>query len=141
MVPAAGCPLDGYGNPKPSFIVQMIAYFNAFGEQGYKANMTDASRKRFESGLSSQYGGRVAFFISRGNMYGTGLPAGIWMRVSYAAGSAVKPVFLFVRQGNYRQLIRLEDVVRETFNKYGMRLIDEHLQAAIEGRQTFPDLS
>lgn len=37
---------DGNGNVKGSFIVRLLAYFNAFGEQGYRANMNDRGRKR-----------------------------------------------------------------------------------------------
>ena len=31
---------DGRGNLRGAFLVQLISYFRAFGEQGYKANMS-----------------------------------------------------------------------------------------------------
>jgi hypothetical protein len=142
MVPGDGCPLDAYSNPKASFIVQLISYFSAFGEQGYRMNKTDKTRKAYERKLAQQYGGQsVGFFISWGGLSGNRLPAGVWMRVTYSYGSAVKPIFMFVRQGQYKKILSLDDIARDTMNQYGMRLLDEHLQAAIEGRQTFPDLS
>ena len=41
--PAAG---DGYGGIKGSFIVRLLSFLRAFGEQGYRANMTDKGRAK-----------------------------------------------------------------------------------------------
>lgn len=132
IVPAAGCPLDSYGNPKPAFMVQMLSYLNVFGEQGYRANMTEQTKKRLRGKFSKAVGGDVEFFISTGRWPNQNLPAGIWMRVKYAAGSAVKPVFLFVRKGAYLKRIDIEDIARNQFETYGKQILDKYLQDALE---------
>ena len=113
IVPGAGCTLDQYGNIPRSLLVQLISYFNAFTEQGYRANMSDRRRRqlakigRTESGYKTING--VQYFISYGNRgrqgdrYTNGrfdqhLSSGIWAR-SGIHGSQVKPVLMFVRMG------------------------------------------
>ena len=110
-------PLDGYGNPKPGLITQLISYFGAFGEQGFRANMTkkrkDRLAKRGVSAAGYKTINGVVYFISRGRgmWYGRQqhLAAGIWAKRG-THGSDVAPVFLFVRQGNYQQIIDLEGI-------------------------------
>lgn len=121
MVPGAACPLDGNGNPPRSLIVQLISYFKAFGEQGYKSNMTDKRRGtlakagRSESGYKTING--VVYFISRGpgTWYGRPqhLPAGIWAK-SGTHGVKVAPVFLFVKAGHWGKAIDLDSLARAT---------------------------
>ena len=112
---------DGRGNLKGSFLVQIISYFQAFGEQGYRANMTD-KRKR---NLRNQQGiGNIAtkkvykttlgvrYFVSYGRMRDTGtrhLPAGIWA-ASGVHDVTLKPVLMFVRSGSYQPRLSMDDV-------------------------------
>lgn len=128
-------PLDGFGNPKPSLIVQLIAYFNAFGEQGYKANMTDKRRRSLAKVGKSSGGYKtingVQYFISRGRgmWYGRQqhLPAGIWAKRG-VHGVDVAPVFLFVRVGTYDRVIDLDalgtGIVRRWWPRQFGRWID-----------------
>lgn len=125
MAPGGACPLDAYGNPPRGFIVQLISYFNAFGEQGYKANMSDKRRGKLAKAGISAAGFKtisgVQYFISYGRRgrpggdryaHGRGdqhLPAGIWSR-SGIHGSSVKPIFLFVRSGNWSRRIDLDRI-------------------------------
>lgn len=127
MVPGGACPLDAYGNPPRGFIAQLISYFNAFGEQGYKANMSDKRRARLAKiGVSA--GGYktingVQYFVSYGRRGRPGgdryihgrfdqhLPAGIWSR-SGIHGSNIEPIFLFVRAGHWSRRIDLERIAR-----------------------------
>lgn len=126
--PAAG---DGYGGIKGGFIVRLLAYFNAFGEQGYKSNMSDkgraslAKKKLVKSKFSkARYLAikGVEYFVSRGrgsnvvsrqnladgkfaDGHDQNLPLGIWQR-SGVHGADVKPVFLFTRMPRYK--VRLD---------------------------------
>ncbi len=126
VVPGGGAKLNAYGNVSPGLIVQLISYFGAFGEQGYRANATArtkarrADKKRSEAGFLKING--VEYFISRGRGEFTGrntwksgryqhLPAGIWSRRG-THGAIVAPVFLFVRSTTYRQRIDLPAVDR-----------------------------
>lgn len=126
MVPGKACPLDAYGNVSRGFIVQLISYFNAFSEQGYKANMSDKRKGRIEQRGISDGGYKtingVAYFISRGkgNWFGSrswrggrsqNLPPGIWAK-SGTHGSIIKPIFMFVRMGRWTQRIDIERIAR-----------------------------
>ena len=98
MVPAKAAPLDAYGNVPGPFIVQLLSYLQAFGEVGYRANMT-ARRKaqlsrrgrwvdgRFvpqsqaqrlglgRAGAKAQGQGGVEYFVSRGRGTWGAMPA------------------------------------------------------------------
>jgi len=132
MVPASGAPLNAYGNVPGSFIVRLLSYFHAFGEQGYRANMTAKTRARIErqGRLKKAEGGYrtirgKVYFISRGPGLWFGkrqhLPAGIWAKTGIH-GVKVEPVFLFVRDGRYRQRIDL--------NRLGAEVMAEKLYPA-----------
>jgi hypothetical protein len=125
VVPGTGVKLNAYGNVSQGLIVQLISYFSAFGEQGYKANATDKSRarrakkKRINGGLTIN---GIEYFISRGRGEFTGrntwksgryqhLPAGIWSRRAMH-GVDIAPVFLFVPYTHYTRRIDLQAVAR-----------------------------
>jgi hypothetical protein len=131
-------PLDSFGNPKASFIVQLISYFNAAGEQGYKSNMTDkrrdsiAKRGKSESGYRTING--VVYFISRGHGMWFGrqqrLAAGIWAKRGIH-GSDIAPVFLFVRTGAYGKIIDLDAIGRAVVDQKWERQFNRWLQFSI----------
>lgn len=128
---------DRHGNISPGQITQILAYFQAFGEQGYKANMTAEGRRklaRIKGGGASRKPLRItgwAYFVSRGkgNWFGNRswangrmqhLPPGIWAKKG-THGVAVAPVLMFVRRPLYRKRIDLatigHEVVAKEFNK------------------------
>lgn len=108
---------DGRGNLKGSFLVQLLSYFQAFGEQGYKANMSDKGYKRVHKGTSKTAGRRyfVAYGAMRGGARTTArggpdertahLEPGIWA-ASGTGGADVRPVLLFVKRAQYH--VRLD---------------------------------
>jgi hypothetical protein len=98
VVPGSGVPLDQYGNISPSLIVQLLSYFKAFPEMGYKANMTDKKKAALAKGNKKGKQG-VSYFVARDGW----LHPGVWARYSLAHGSAVKPVLMFVRSVNYEK--------------------------------------
>ncbi len=134
MVAAANswaAPLDVYGNLKPSLITRLIAYFGAFGESGYRANMTAkskarlAKKRRGDSGYLQIQG--VQYFVSRGRgtWQGAGswrngrtqnLPAGIWAKRG-THGADVAPVFLFVKGAQYRRMFDLRGTAEKVIEK------------------------
>lgn len=132
---------DGYGNLKGSFLVQLISYFQAFGEQGYRANMTEANKKKlgkhgFTKGRANMVGPRLGrrYFVSYGKLRGgarvtrsgeyderaSNLAPGIWA-VLGSSGAVVRPVVMFVRKGAYKPLINmnLPDRIGEIEQKFG----------------------
>ncbi len=117
--------IDAYGNVKGSFIVQLLAYLNAFSEQGYRANLTDKRRKTLAKRGKSESGhvriNGVEYFVSRGRGEFNGrqqhLAAGIWSRTG-THGSNVKPVFLWTRRmPSYTKRIDFPMVAQRTINR------------------------
>ena len=115
VIPRSAFPgsADTYGNLKGSFITQLISYFRAFGEQGYRANATDRRRKAIGKGTATVAGRR--YFVSYGKLRGnrsSHLPPGIWA-ASGTGGSNVRPVLMFTRAGRYRPLIAMEGIAKK----------------------------
>lgn len=119
-VPAAGAPLDAFGNVPAKFIVQLLSYLGAFGQQGYRANMTGLGRAKFEKAQAKNVGvAGVSYFVINTK---SKLAMGIYKRVRFASGTAIKPVFIFVNNSNYRQrynfIAKAEQITKQFFPLY-----------------------
>lgn len=121
-VPASGAQLDAYGNMNRGQIVQILAALQAFGEQGYKANMDAKGRARLAKGSKRSYGREYVVSHGRGWRHGTGswkhgrnqhLPAGVWMRQGGGLGTSLRPVLIFVRGAQYKPRLQFHRVVVE----------------------------
>lgn len=131
-VPASGAQMDAYGNMNRGQIVQILAALQAFGEQGYKANMDAKGRARLARGSKRSYGREYFVSHGRGFRQGTGswkhgrnqhLPAGVWMRQGGGLGKALRPVLMFVRSATYKPRLPFHRTVidyarREFPNKF-----------------------
>lgn len=129
---------DGKGNLRGPFVVQLISYFQAFGEQGFRANMTDQAYRRIHKikGRNAvAMGGKNwtrqvlghRYIVSYGKMRGgarltrkgeadqraSNLAPGIWA-VLGATGATVKPVVMFVRKGMYKPRLDLQSIATST---------------------------
>ena len=149
IVPGGACPVDRYGNIRGSFMIQLITYFQAAGEQGYKANMTIkrkaklAKEGRTANGYKTING--VIYFISQGELPGgkgvhdqanrtIHLHPGIWSKTGIH-GSDVKPIIMFVKEPTYKT--RLDFYVKPAIagmEKFNPRL-RYHLRTVIESMQ------
>lgn len=146
IMPGRGIPtdkVDAYGNVKGSFIVQLLSYFQAFSEVGYRANMTERRRKqlakvkRSESGFRTIQG--VQYFVSYGRLRSlsmtsdkySSLAPGIWSR-SGTHGSDVKPVLMFVKQPTYRRLYDFFGVGEQVVRQELPVMHAEYLRQALE---------
>lgn len=127
-VPGEACPLDQYGNIPSRFIVQMLSYFKAFGEQGYKANMDAKGRARFDRKASKAAGQQVTYFA-----VGTGqrLAAGIYQRVNFSSGSAIRPVLVFVKSVGYKRRFRFYETSEQVINQRYKPNMDASLSQAL----------
>lgn len=118
---------DGRGNLKGSFLVQIISYFQAFGEQGYRANMTDKRKGAIHKG-SKRAAGRRYFVINadggqkvwtvvggepvfKASGKRSHLAPGIWA-ASGTGGADVRPVLMFVKQGSYTPRLDMDKVAK-----------------------------
>lgn len=113
---------DGHGNIRGPFLVQLLSYFQTFGEQGHHANMTDARKQALrergtgkKTAVGPQLGRR--YIVTYGKLRGKGkssnLAPGIWA-VMGASGAVVKPVLMFVRKGNYKVRLDMDAVAKKT---------------------------
>ena len=120
---------DGRGNVRGSFLVRLLSYFQAMGEQGYRANMTDRSKARLHKGSKAREG--VRFFVAYGRLRGgptQHLAPGIWA-ASGTHGVMVRPVLMFVRNATYDARISRERVAeRADLQPYIERRIRFHIR-------------
>lgn len=124
-VPGKAAQLDSYGNMSRGQIVQILAFFRAFPEMGYKANMTDKGRARLARGTKKKQG--FAYFVGRP---GDRLPLGIYQRVSFARGTAIKPVLIFVRSTMYEAIFDFEYVAEQVVNaEFGTEFAKAYVEA------------
>lgn len=112
-VPGTGARMDRYGNMSRGQIVQILAYFRTFGEVGFKANIDEKGRRRLARGTKSRQG--FAYFVGR--PADGKLPFGVWQRVHFAVGSAIKPILLFVDQAHYEAIYDFDFVAKLTVQR------------------------
>ena len=112
-VPGAAAQIDQYGNIARKHITQILAYFKAFPEAGYKANSTERSRARLKRGTKKKLG--VSYFV--GSPGDGKSPLGIWMRIHSSFGSAIKPVLIFIKSAQYQSVFDFKFVAENTVKK------------------------
>lgn len=139
MVPAEGCPMDSYDNPQRGFIVQLMSFFRAFPEMGYKANMTDKTKKKFLEKKNRLTGTENEYFTVYKNQNNkSGLAPGIWHRIKFTAlgETRIVPVFLFVKEGFYRRMIRFPEMAKKVISDEGDKVFAGHLVRAMANDRT-----
>lgn len=129
IVPGPGAAKDQYGNMSAAQIVQIMAWFKSFGEQGYKANSTDKSRARLGKDKKSGAKGFQYFVLQK--KVGK-LAPGIYQRFTFAAGSAIKPVMFFVPLPKYQRRLDFYGIAEKAaiaeFNRAFPRYLDQLLK-------------
>lgn len=129
IVPGPAALKDQYGNMPASQIVQIVSWFRAFGEQGYKANSTDKTRARL--GKDKKTGAKGIQYFALQKRHGN-LTPGIYQRITFAAGSAVKPVMYFVRMPTYKRRLDFYGIAEKAalaeFNREFPRYLDQLLK-------------
>jgi hypothetical protein len=136
VAPGSACPLDAYGNIPSSLIVQILSYFRAFGEQGYRANITDKRKALLAKGSKRTGTMGYEYFVSKGKgeWYGRQqhLPPGIYKRVGFAQGSAIKPIMMFVEQPSYQRRFPFNETVQKVVDQNINKNFDEAMSEAIK---------
>lgn len=105
--------VDGNGNLRGAFASHLISYFQASGEQGYKANMTARTKAGLHKGSAKRNARR--YFVSYGKLRGgrdKHLQAGIWAAEG-PGGVDVQPVLIFIKRAKYKPIFRMEAVARK----------------------------
>lgn len=125
-VPGGGAQMDNFGNMNRGQIVQILAYFKSFPEAGYKANMTDKRKKSLAKGSKKSQG--FQYFVGKPG----GRPLGIWQRIRFGSGTAVKPVIIFVTSAVYQQTFDFRYVALNTFNQHYQTEFNQEFKKAME---------
>jgi hypothetical protein len=129
-VPGQGADYDSYGNMKPSQIVQILAYLDAFGETGYRANMNAKGRAKLQKGTKSKRGFEYIVYAPGGKVF-----PGIYKKTGFAWGSSIKPVIVFVRQPSYKKKFRFFEIGQSVTNTEWRGLVDRHLQDVLNAQK------
>lgn len=103
--------VDSYGNFRGPFMQQLLSYFQAFPELGFKANMTAKRKAQIARGTQRSAGRR--YFLAYGKARTQShLRAGIWAAMG-PGGVDVRPVVMFVRAGNYTPRISMSALAND----------------------------
>jgi hypothetical protein len=116
-VPGQRAPLNAYGNINPGFIVQILSYFRAFGEQGYRANISDEKKAKMAKGTKKKRG--MEYFVIRQPQSGLKQP-GIYRKTSgdFREGiGKTEPMIMFVKPPAYRQLLKWDEIAERVVNQ------------------------
>lgn len=142
---------DGRGNLRGPFVTQLLSYLQAFGSDGFRANM---GAKRMQGihergGKAKSFIGPVRgwrYIVTYGGMRGgarqtkkgdfdqrmANLPAGIWA-VQGTGGVDVRPVLMFVRAGSYKPMLQLDRLRNDAARaEYLGRRFRFHVRTAFE---------
>lgn len=120
IVPSQAMRLDAFGGIPARAIVQVLSYLQAFGEQGYSANMTSGKRAKLAKGTRRKYGYELV--VIRPNRKpqrgGKQLAPGIWQRTYTGFGSSLQPLMMFVRAPTYRVRLPLQEIGNRAMASY-----------------------
>ena len=134
VAPGAACQLDAYGNIPAGLIVQILSYFQAFGEQGYRANITDKRKAALAKGSKRTMKAGYEYFVSYGKGTRSGqqhLPAGIYKRVSLIGQGSIKPIMMFVKAPSYQKRFPFYEIAQKTINQMLLPRFDEAMKEAL----------
>jgi len=134
-VPGAAAPLDANGNIPGNFLVQLLSYFQAFAEQGYRANMTQKRKARIHRIGKSERGyktiGGKMYFAANGQPgRAQHLKPGIYQKTG-THGVNVVPVILFVSSARYGVRLPFEKIVANSVRKHYPAMFRARLDRAI----------
>lgn len=130
VVPGARVELDAHGNMPAGLIVQVLAFFRAFGEQGYKSNMTDKTTKKLAKGsVRAKRRGLDYVLMREGNR--SGFPPGIYRRQFFGfGGSSLEPIMIFIPIPSYRRRLDFYGLAEQAVQESAERRWPEELARA-----------
>ena len=134
ITPGSAAPLDAYGNIPGGFVTQLLSYFQAFGEQGYKANMTKKRKAKIHGIKRSAKGYKTItgamYFVANGKGRAAHLPPGIYKKTG-THGVSVVPLILFVRKPSYKVRFPFDAIVHKSIEQNFRHCFEDRIQKAI----------
>lgn len=125
LVPGAGAQLDGNGNIKRSQLVQILSQLKVQRGAGYESRATGSAR----SNRTIARQGVTYFAVPKVRR---GLQPGIYLKRAFGHGSAIKPVFIFVRSVQYRPRLKFFEVGQATVAAQFPRHFDAEWTKAVQ---------
>lgn len=122
-VAGQGAPLDRHGNVRAAQVSKILSQMGA--RQDPLQNQTDASVKR--RGRRKRGGDYFAVQQKRGRL----LP-GIYERIGFAFGSAVRSIFIFTRSANYKPRYNIFALAQRAWDKLMPFHFNRDLAKALE---------
>lgn len=126
-VPGQKATLDAYGNMSVGQIKQILSWFDAAEPYaGSTQNMGFAGRERRRKGTKKKAGweyfvarpgDRRTFVRASGKTGANKMQPGIYRRTSYAMGSRIEPVIIFVRKAGYTKRFDFYGVAQRTVER------------------------
>lgn len=132
VVPGQAATLDAYGNISRGQIVEILSYFRTFGAAGYSANTTDAKRSKLARGTKKKQG--FGYFVGRAA--DGKAPLGVWKRIHFGLGTAIKPIMIFVDRARYQAIYDFPFVARYTFQRVWPQEFSAAMAQAISTART-----
>ena len=124
LMPTQFADIDSNGNVSIGQITSILSYLQAFEENGYRANMSKKGQKKFNNKRGFGYFAGAPM----------GQPGGIWKRINFAKGTALRPIFLFVSLPQYKTRLDFfgigDRVYRKSFNGHFIDAMRLALQTA-----------
>lgn len=105
-VPAVGAQMDQFGNVKTSQIVQIMSQLRVQRGGGYDSKRSNSKASK----RSVEKQGVTYFAVPKTR---NRLKPGIYAKVQFSTGSAVRPVFIFVSTVKYKEALEFFKVAQE----------------------------
>lgn len=119
LIPGEKAPMDQYGNVQRGFIKQLLSYFEAFPEAGYKMNSTQAKRDKLKQGSKKRDG--LSYYVAK---VGKNKQFGIWKRTHISSKfngprqtNKTEPMFILAETSRYEAIFDFEFVALSTVDK------------------------
>lgn len=131
-MPAAGAPLDAYGNVSQGQLIQILSQLRITLTAGHTRNLAQGKK-----GIAAQRKAGGRYFVKRGRKGG---PPGIYLRLDEVVagkrgkdvqGRNVIPVFIFTRPPSYSPRFPFDAIARELSDQSLPRNIQRALQEQI----------
>ena len=132
-IPAAGAQLDSYGNVKRSQIVQILSQLKVQLKAGYESRRSDSAASK----RSVRRQGKTYFAIPKAI---GGLKPGVYLKIKFGHGSAIKPVFIFTPSARYKPRFKFFDVglkvATERFPVHFRQEMEKAIRTAMHKQQS-----
>lgn len=123
-VPTKSANLDQYGNIAKTQIIQILSYFEAFKDKGFKSNSTEKTRAKLKKGTKKKYG-TAYFAVKPGNK--THLKPGIYQQTFTGFGSAIKPILIFTKKSGYERKLEFFLIGRQSYDQHFNKIFNREM--------------